>query len=81
MSIGNFPDNLSQAMLVGIMLVGRLGVDGRVAASRSRNPEIEGPDPSRSLPPGGGIPPVKVKPPDFSTRGFLVHESLRPCLY
>ena len=26
MSIGNFPDNLSQAILVGIILVGRLGV-------------------------------------------------------
>ena len=26
MSIGNFPESLSQAMLVGIMLVGRLGV-------------------------------------------------------
>ena len=29
MSIGDFPDSLSQAMLVGIMLVGRLGVPGR----------------------------------------------------
>ena len=26
MSIGDFPESLSQAMLVGIMLVGRLGV-------------------------------------------------------
>ena len=26
MSIGDFPENLSQAMLVGMMLVGRLGV-------------------------------------------------------
>ena len=26
MSIGNFPESLSQAMLVGIMLVGKLGV-------------------------------------------------------
>ena len=26
MSIGNFPESLSRAMLVGIMLVGRLGV-------------------------------------------------------
>ena len=29
MSIGNFPEGLSQATLVGIMLVGRLGVDTR----------------------------------------------------
>ena len=28
MSVGNFPESLSQAMLVGIMLVGRLGVAG-----------------------------------------------------
>ena len=28
MSIGNFPESLRQAMLVGIMLVGRLGVKG-----------------------------------------------------
>ena len=27
MSIGNLPESLSQAMLVGIMLVGRLGVE------------------------------------------------------
>ena len=27
MSIGNFPESLSQAILVGIMLVGRSGVD------------------------------------------------------
>ena len=26
MSMGNFPDSLSQAILVGIILVGRLGV-------------------------------------------------------
>ena len=29
MSIGNFPESLSQAMLVGVMLVGRLGVPFR----------------------------------------------------
>ena len=29
MSIGDFPECLSQAMLVGIMLVGRLGVHAR----------------------------------------------------
>ena len=28
MSIRDFPESLSQAMLVGIMLVGRLGVAG-----------------------------------------------------
>ena len=28
MSIGNLPESLSQAMLVGIILVGRLGVGG-----------------------------------------------------
>ena len=30
--VGNLPESLSQAMLVGIMLVGRLGVEGRSAA-------------------------------------------------
>ena len=29
MSIGNFPESLSQAILVGIILVGRLGVESR----------------------------------------------------
>ena len=33
MFIGNSPESLSQAMLVGIMLVGRLGVDGSGAGS------------------------------------------------
>ena len=28
MSMGNFPESLGQAMLVGIMLIGRLGVTG-----------------------------------------------------
>ena len=28
MSIGNFPEMLSQAMLVGVMLVGRLAIPG-----------------------------------------------------
>ena len=28
--IGNFPESLSQAMLVGVMLVGRLGVPRRL---------------------------------------------------
>ena len=31
MSKGNFPESLSQAMLVGTMLVGRLGVAGGTA--------------------------------------------------
>ena len=36
MSIGDFPDSLSQAMLVGIMLVGRLGVRPAVTPARTR---------------------------------------------
>ena len=31
MCIGDFPESLSQAILVGIMLVGRLGVQGGFA--------------------------------------------------
>ena len=40
MSVENFPESLSQAMLVGVMLVGGLGVmwlSGLVHASLDRN--------------------------------------------
>ena len=37
MSIGNFPESLSQAILVGIILVGRLGVGG-IEAPRGASP-------------------------------------------
>ena len=30
MSTGDFPESLSQAILVGMMLVGRLGTDGGI---------------------------------------------------
>ena len=33
MSMGNFPECLSQSILVGIILVGRLGVGRRIATS------------------------------------------------
>ena len=35
MSIGDFPESLSQAMLVGTMLVGRLGVPRRGPSKRT----------------------------------------------
>ena len=41
MSIGNFPESLSQAVLVGIMLVGRLGVIARRTFWRGGNPSSE----------------------------------------
>ena len=34
MSIGDFPESLSQTILVGIMLVGRLGVRARRSSRR-----------------------------------------------
>ena len=48
MSIGDFPESLSQAMLVGILLVGRLRVGGGSAATsctnrkRSYGPGVDG---------------------------------------
>ena len=42
MSIGNLPESLSQAILVGIMLVGRLGVYTKVVSfERNRFPSKE----------------------------------------
>ena len=42
MSIGDFPESLSQAMLVGITLVGRLGVSGTPCSSEVRHGVISG---------------------------------------
>ena len=36
MSIGNLPESLSQAILVGIILVGRLGVRGNFIPQKTR---------------------------------------------
>ena len=35
MSLGDFPESLSQAMLVGVMLLGRLGVAAQMARAQT----------------------------------------------
>ena len=55
MSIGDFPESLSQAMLVGVMLVGQLGVRIRIAThtaevQTNQTPEDEVASPLRHSP-------------------------------
>ena len=80
MSIGKFPESLSQAMLVGVMLVGRLGVVGFRSLRRASSSIALSCIPCQKLtltPRGNKLPKCRCLEPGRLRKCLTIFECLR----